>query len=435
MTVQFYLRNPDSTTASALYLQVRVGGQRLRLTTGEKCLPAQWDERKEQFRRSYPGYQEANELLAALAARLTEAHRRQRAEGGTPTPASLKAALAPAAAPVVREQNLVVLMSEFREVLRGRGYMRDTLRHYLVVGNWLRDFALHRRRPLLAESYSLVEHDALLHYLTLTRELAPNSVYTLVKNLKALFNYLQQERGYALALKVASLKATSVDVEKVYLTAGELEQLRTAVLPSTLVPVRDVFLFCCYTGLRYSDVLQLHGGNLENLPDGSGRVLRFTQTKTRTKVSVYLTVAATALLEKYAAAERSGKGGRLLPVYQNQVMNRYLKRLARLAGLEREVEQAAVVSGLVRKQAVALHELVTMHTARHTFATQSLLRGMPVEILQKVLGHANIKTTLICAKVVEDFQHQTMRRIWDGQGATDTSAGLDSQICAVESAA
>lgn len=109
MMVQFYLRNPDSATASALYLQVRVGGQRLRLSTDEKCLPAQWDERKEQFRRSYPGYQEANELLAALAARLTEAHRWQRTEGGTPSPASLKAALAPAAAPIVREQNLVVV--------------------------------------------------------------------------------------------------------------------------------------------------------------------------------------------------------------------------------------------------------------------------------------------------------------------------------------
>ena len=431
MTIQFQHRteNTNEEGSAVIYLVAHFNQKRLRLSTGEKCLPAQWDDRRQQFRRSYPGYQEANELLAALAARLTEAHRRQRAEGVTPTPASLKAALAPAAAPVVREQNLVVLMNEFREVLRGRGYMRDTLRHYLVVGNWLRDFARHRRRPLLAESYSLVEHDALLHYLTLTRELAPNSVYTLVKNLKALFNYLQQERGYALALKVASLKATSVDVEKVYLTAGELEQLRVAVLPSTLVPVRDVFLFCCYTGLRYSDVRQLHEGNVAGW-DG-GQVLRLTQSKTRRPVSIYLTEPARLILDKYA-----GERAMLLPVFQNQVMNRYLKRICRLAGVTASVEVAEVRAGRLVKQQRSKYELVTMHTARHTFATQSLLRGMPVEMLQKVLGHANIKTTLIYAKIVEDFQHLTMRRIWEGSaGQPQQTAGSAEAICAVEPAA
>ena len=61
------------------------------------------------------------------------------------------------------------------------------------------------------------------------------------------------------------------------------------------------------------------------------------------------------------------------------------------------------------------------------------MRGMPVEVLQKVLGHANIKTTLIYAKVVEDFQHQTMRRVWEGQsGATESAGARPSQICAVE---
>jgi len=66
------------------------------------------------------------------------------------------------------------------------------------------------------------------------------------------------------------------------------------------------------------------------------------------------------------------------------------------------------------RAAVPKCELVTMHTARHTFATQSLLRGMPVKVLQKVLGHQKIQTTLIYAKIVEDFQHQAMRRVWGG---------------------
>ena len=222
---------------------------------------------------------------------------------------------------------------------------------------------------------------------------------------------MRDEHGLTVSVEPRKLRVACQHTDKVYLTGPELEQLCGTVLPNTLAPVRDVFLFCCYTGLRYSDVLQPHSGNMEALHDSSGRVLRLTQTKTRTRVSVYLTAAASTLLEKYAGPEREGPGARLLPVYQNQVMNRYLKRICQLAGVTAGVEMVEVRAGQVIKSMRPKHELVTMHTARHTFATQSLLRGMPVEVLQKILGHASIKTTLVYAKIVEDFQHQTMCRI------------------------
>ncbi|MDB5268162.1 MAG: hypothetical protein JWP58_1202 [Hymenobacter sp.] len=91
------------------------------------------------------------------------------------------------------------------------------------------------------------------------------------------------------------------------------------------------------------------------------------------------------------------------------------------------------IGNLVRT-AVPTCELVTMHTARHTFATQSLLRGMPVEVLQKVLGHKKIQTTLIYAKIVEDFQHQTMRRVWEGEPASGEGTAAVA-LCTVEPAA
>lgn len=77
-----------------------------------------------------------------------------------------------------------------------------------------------------------------------------------------------------------------------------------------------------------------------------------------------------------------------------------------------------------------------MHTARHTFAVLSLMKGLPVAVLQKVLGHAKIQTTMLYAKIVEDFQHQEMRRIWEGPGATGAGAAADAvnPVCAVETA-
>jgi integrase/recombinase XerD len=141
--------------------------------------------------------------------------------------------------------------------------------------------------------------------------------------------------------------------------------------------------------------------------DGS-RILRLTQTKTRKAVSIYLTPPAAALVDKYAGTQAT-----LLPASSNPVMNRDLKRIAALAGLRELVEVVTIEAGKVIKRQHPKHELVSMHTARHTFAVLSLMRGLPVAVLQKVLGHAKIQTTMVYAKVVEDFQHQEMRRVWE----------------------
>lgn len=110
-----------------------------------------------------------------------------------------------------------------------------------------------------------------------------------------------------MAVELRKLVAKPSDSPKLYLSAADLAALAGALLPATLVPARDVFLFCCYTGLRYSDVVALHAGNLHAW-DG-GRRLPLIQSKTRAGVSIYLTAAASAILDKYAD-ERV----RLLPV-------------------------------------------------------------------------------------------------------------------------
>ena len=108
--------------------------------------------------------------------------------------------------------------------------------------------------------------------------------------------------------------------------------------------------------------------------------------------------------------------------------------MAKLAGLAGAADLMSTGGGGIVRAAVPQCELVTMPTARHTSATQSLLRGMPIEVLQKVLRHKKIQTTLIYAKIVEDFQHQTMRRIWDAPtpGVPAGGTGPSGAICTVE---
>ena len=432
MVTQFVLRSDkeDKAGRSPVHLVVCFDGARLKCATGEKCKAADWNADRQKFRASYPLVEEANQLLTRLAADTLAWWRKLRAAGEAPTLAGLREVLRPKAEPeaaVIEQESVAVWYDEYRRSMLARGYARETLRHHLVTRNWMTGFEKWAGQLLDPVTYSMGLHDRLMVYLREVRKLAPNSLVTAMKDLKSFLRWLRDERSVVVGIEIRKLVIKSLDTPKLYLTAADIERLASAMLPANLVPTRDIFLFCCYTGLRYSDVSGLHRGHLH---DWQGeRLLRLMMSKTRAGVSIYLTAAASAILEKYDDPERQ----KLLPVQPNQVMNKYLKRVAKLAGLTGAADLVSTEGGGIVRAAVPKWELVTMHTARHTFATQSLLRGMPVEVLQKVLGHKKVQTTLIYAKIVEDFQHQTMRRIWDGQAGETDSAGLRaSRICAVE---
>jgi site-specific recombinase XerD len=438
MKIQFELRHDKQDKAGTVpvYVLAYFDGLRLRCSTKERCEPHQWNEGDQEFRRSFPGWQLANEGLRALARRLEDRYRELRSANVAPTVALLKEAVNPAAKVKPEEPTLLVRFAEFMEVLRGRGYAFHTLRHYGTARNHLAAFLEKtRRKGLVLANYDAAVHDAFVGYLRQVG-LSTNGAFSILKDLKTFLRHAQDERQQQLGFDLKKLEVRYTERAKTYLTGADLTALVAVQLPKTLEPARDVFLFCCYTGLRYSDVAALHAGNLHRLganADGD-RVLRLVQTKTRATVSVYLSRLAAEILDRYATPERQHDRARLLPVLANQPMNRYLKKITQLAGLTRLVEVVSTVGGQVVKEAVPLSELVTMHTARHTFAVQSLLRGMPVAVLQRVMGHAKIQNTMRYAQVVEELQHQAMRAAWDGPAAPVATV-LDSAVCAVMTAA
>ncbi len=446
MTIQFERRSdrPDATGRCTIHVRAYLEGERPRFATREKCLDAEWDVRRGRFRRSMPGYQEANDYLQSIEERLQATYRTLRTNGEPVTKEALKAALAtmtgigssPAedadAAPDLSKQPLVALFDEYRAALEARGMRFNTLKSVRTSRNYVAEFVAGVKGGVKVGTYDVAMHDRLLQFLRKEKKLPQNSVWKVVKHLKSLLAYLRDDRRVTLAVDAKSLKAEWEEVNKMYLTARELTALERAVLPVGLHHTRDAFLFCCYTGLRYSDLAELHQGNVHEW--NGAQVLRLTQTKTRTGVSIFLTPPALAIIEKYADTRV-----RLLPVMANQVMNRNLKRVARLTGITAPVEVVTTEGGRVMKQQVPKWELVTMHTARHTFAVQSLVRGLPLAVLQKVLGHARIQTTMLYAKVVEDFQHHEMQRVWGSAVASlaDTPMAVEAveAVCEVRLAA
>ncbi|WP_191906503.1 site-specific integrase [Hymenobacter baengnokdamensis] len=437
MKVSFVLREDlmDKAGLAPVFLNASFDGKRLRCFTKEKCRPAEWNASKQEFRKAFTGQEEANDYLEKLAERLKNRYRDLRSAGVAPTVALMREATQPVevAEPEAPEVlRLVDLFDEYREVLHGRGFAFNTLRHYNTARNWLAKFEKHLKQQLEPATYTLPVHDQFVHFLRVKHGMGANGLFSILKDLKKFLRHLQQDRGLALGLDLGRMEVRWSDVPKTYLTAANLAALARAVLPSNLVPVRDVFLFCCYTGLRYSDALQLHPGNLHAW--NGRRVLRLVQTKTRRPVSIYLTEAAGAILDKYAAGEERA---RLLPVLANPVMNRYLKRIGALAGLANPVETMEMVGGQVVKKSVPTYELVTMHTARHTFATQSLLRGVSPAVLQQIMGHSKLQTTMHYAKIVEDFQHQALQLAWDGPalGEQPAMTVVAGEVCVAAAAA
>jgi len=176
-------------------------------------------------------------------------------------------------------------------------------------------------------------------------------------------------------------KSKIVEVERAFLSQDEIETMFNKVFATDrLNQVKDIFLFSCFTGLAYVDVKKLSRKNIGFGVDGEKWIF-INRTKTDTRSNIPLLPIASVLLEKYEDHPQVINEEKLLPILSNQKMNSYLKEIADVCGITKEL---------------------TFHIARHTFATTvTLSNGVPIESVSKMLGHKNIKTTQHYAKILD----------------------------------
>lgn len=169
-------------------------------------------------------------------------------------------------------------------------------------------------------------------------------------------------------------------VKRGYLTADELQRIEKKEFSvGRLQQVKDLFIFSCYTGLSYAEVLDLEKKHITIGIDG-GQWIEGQRRKSREFFAVPLLPQASLILQKYQNDPRAQAKGKLLPVLSNQKLNAYLKEIADLCAIEKNL---------------------TFHLARHTFATTvTLANGVPIETVGKMLGHASLRSTQIYAQVI-----------------------------------
>ena len=153
-----------------------------------------------------------------------------------------------------------------------------------------------------------------------------------------------------------------------------------------LEKVRDIFVFACWTGLAYVDTYKLTYDNIKIGVDGKPWIMT-KRAKTDTIVTVPLLDVPLAIIEKY----RGKQDDKVLPTLSNQKMNSYLKEIGTVCGIEKRL---------------------SFHLARHTFAsTTTLAKGVSIEAVSKMLGHTNIRTTQIYARVTENLISNEMNTL------------------------
>ena len=165
-----------------------------------------------------------------------------------------------------------------------------------------------------------------------------------------------------------------------FLTEKELSTIMNKTFTlDRLNVVRDIFVFCALTGLSFSDVEGLKPDHVSVDDDGNYWIHKARQ-KTKNVCSIPYLESARAIAEKYKGHPLCEKRGVLLPVISNQRMNSYLGEIAGICGINKPL---------------------TMHIARHSFACLALANGVSMEIIARMLGHSDIRTTKIYAKVID----------------------------------
>lgn len=272
-------------------------------------------------------------------------------------------------------------LEEFARKRVGKDRAASTLENYTRARNYLAAFLRYAYKlediPFMELKREFIEKYVV--YLSTVRGMLPGSILTPVKKLK-LMTYTAFRNGWIVSDPFAGFHFNATYRDRRFLSESELRAVMNAQLPNYKTAiVRDIFVFCCFTGLAYADVKKLTHDDIHTDERGDMWIIDKRQ-KTGTQFRIKLLPVAKELATRYRRLKLPDD--KAFPVKDRDSMNMSLRQVARHAGLSFSP---------------------TIHEARHTFSTTvTLSQGVPLETVSKMLGHKHITTTQIYAKITND---------------------------------
>lgn len=381
----FFIKKPKSpaTGPYPIYMRITVDGNRKEFSVGRKCSPDKWNKNIGRSTGTKEEFKELNYYLDTLLHKTFEAKRKAIEDNKHITPDLIQNMILGR-----NEEKPKLLLEVFQEhndrfaELIGNEVThttwvrykttKDHLANYMKTSQGVNDISV---RDL---NYEFVE--GFEHYLKTIRFCNTNTTARYMTHFKKIIG-LCIKKGFINIDPFNGFKIRKVEVKRTVLSMEELSTLANkSFAMDRLTYIRDIFLFCCYTGLAYIDIKQLKPSNIAIGIDGEDWIFTSRQ-KTDVDTRVPLLPPAKALVEKYKSHPNCIINNTVLPVPSNQKLNAYLKEIAETCGINKQL---------------------TSHIARHTFATTvTLSNGVPIETVSKLLGHTNIKTTQHYAKILD----------------------------------
>jgi len=402
MTIRYYLDKPNATGKTSIYLFIRAKKKTLKFNTGRSINPRNWDCNKQEVKTGHPSKAKLNLFLTNLRTDVYNA-KEDLVQKGATTLEEIKSTVAAIVAGKDLQETKVDFLEAYELFLSAYKISRSeaTVKKYKTIQSHLEGFAKEFNANLTFEMVNIDFQERLVAYLIHTAKLTNNTIAKHIKFLKT-FLLWATERGYNTKLDFKKFKQKEEHVDIITLTQDELMTLHYMDLSSKpkLERVRDVFCFGCFTGQRFSDIAALHPSHIK------GDTWELHTQKTKEKILVPLNDFAIEILDRYAAY------GLKLPSISNQKTNDYLKELGKLAGIIDPITHTRYQGTRKLQRTEPKHEFLGTHTARRTFITLSLEKGMRPEIVMRISGHKNYRTFQKYINLTSKVVASEMKSIW-----------------------
>ncbi len=400
LSISFFIRNSrkNKEGLSPIYCRITIEGSSCSFSTNRRASPDKWNPDDFYVKGNSPEAKDVNDHLSTIRNRIYALHTQLVHAAIDVTPEKLRDEFI---GKKKKQKTVDELFQQHNNMMKeriGHDIVYDTYRRYETTHQHVMDYVSDRYQKqdlaLTALDYPFIRDFE--HYLKTVKELGHNTTLKMVRNLKKVVK-MAVENGWLKQHPFSGYSLQWQEADTVFLEEKELKKLENAELANeSLREARDVFVFCCYTGLAYVDLEALQKEDV--FTDDEGCMwLTPKRSKTKKRSTIFLLPKARNIINKYADHPDCAPNNRLLPVRSNQKYNKALSKLAEKCGLNKRL---------------------TSHVARHTCATILLNKGVPIETVSKILGHSSVPMTqhyakLLNQKVKEDMQK--LEKLWSGE--------------------
>lgn len=391
-------------------------GDRIEFTTGYRIDVSKWDNEKQKVKNGCTNKlkQSASEINADLLKYENEIHeifKEFEVANIVPSKEQIKKTFndrvtkkvnIDSAIPVKSEPSVWEIHDMFtKECGKLNIWTKATYQKHSALKKHLQDFEPNLKLELLDEN----QLSEFLYFLQEVKDMKNSTILKQFGFLKWFLRWAKKDYKVNSSFVDFKPKLKTIPKKIVFFTLKEIKQLADYEIPESkkyLERVRDVFVFQCFTSLRYSDVFNLKRSDIKDT------YIDITTIKTSDSLMIELNKYSQAILDKYTGIEFERE--KVLPVISNQKMNDYLKELAELTGFNEPIRET-YYKGNQRFDIVSpKFELIGTHTARRSFICNALILGIPAHVVMKWTGHSDYKSMKPYIEVADEMKANEMKK-------------------------